>query len=308
MRIILFADMEGITHITDYRECFPVFPQYWQTGRDIFTEEVVAAAQGLLSGGASSVTVVDGHGPGSWANLIAGRLPDGGELLTGPLQPSTVDAAFHVGFHARCGTPDGFMSHTHVPEFRLKVNGSLITENHNLAWSAGVPVLGITGDHRLHRQLDGVLAGTPFLEVKQSTSRTETKPLYRDRESASAAVRDFARECLRVSSQQIIPEIPFDSVVAISMKPRFTDSATGHSGLQRESPAVVAIRGSDWRREIRPGIGRAAQAASQPLDAILAKLDLSSEQALNGQDPTTVQSLRDLIDDWMHTLHGEWED
>lgn len=308
MRIILFADMEGVTQIADYRECFPGVIPYWQTGRDVFTKEVAAAAEGLLAGGATSVTVVDSHGPGSWANLIPCRLPRGVDILRSPLEPATIDAAFHVGFHARCGTPDGFMSHTHVPEFRLKVNDSLITENHNLAWSAGVPVLGITGDQALEHQLDGVIAGTPFLPVKQSTSRTKTNPLYPDREEGSAAIRDFAQECLRQSGERMVPQIPQNSLAEISMKRRLTGGVAGQSGLQRKSRSVLALRGSDWPREIRPGVGRAAQAASQPLDAILAKLDLSSEESLHRQDPTTLKLLRDLIDDWMHTNHEEWED
>lgn len=49
-------------------------------------------------------------------------------------------------------------------------------------------------------------------------------------------------------------------------------------------------------------------AASRPLDEILVELDLSSGEALSRQDPVPVQRLRDRIDEWMYTLHADWED
>jgi D-amino peptidase len=75
MRVLLWADMEGMSRIADHRECWPEFPPYWQTGRRTFTGEVVAAATGLLHGGASAVLVVNGHGLG-WPNVLWDELPE----------------------------------------------------------------------------------------------------------------------------------------------------------------------------------------------------------------------------------------
>lgn len=89
------------------------------------------------------------------------------------------DALFQVGFHARAGTPNGFVSHTMVPGLRVAGDGAPVTESHIWARLAGLPVLGIAGDAALGGQLDGILRGTPFLAVKRSVSRTENTPSTR---------------------------------------------------------------------------------------------------------------------------------
>ena len=66
MRIGLWVDMVGAGGIDDYRACLPAFPHYWETGRAALTADVIATAEGLLAGGATSVSVVDIHGPDIW--------------------------------------------------------------------------------------------------------------------------------------------------------------------------------------------------------------------------------------------------
>jgi D-amino peptidase len=309
MRVVVFADAEGVAGIGSHRELCPAFTEYWETGRDATTDDVVAAAQGLLAGGASAVTVFDGHGPGSWRTVVADRLPVGVDLLESPLRPGDYDAAFHVGFHARCGTPHGFLSHTHVPDaFRMKVNGALITENHSAAWSAGVPVLGVTGDEPLQGQLDGVLAGTPFLAVKHSTGREATQPVHSDPAVSAAAIRDFARDCVRHANDRSVPRLPEGSTVAISMSPALADRAEGQAGLRRASAAVLVVKGGSWPRDIRPALGVAAAVAMGPVDAPLAELDISSADRLGQQDANRLQQVRDDISARVLTLHAEWAD
>ncbi len=72
-RVLLLADMEGVSQIDDFRECWPIYSEYWQTGRQKMTADVAAAAQGLLDGGASEVGIVNGHGFG-YPNIIEEEL------------------------------------------------------------------------------------------------------------------------------------------------------------------------------------------------------------------------------------------
>src|SRR5947209_1163349 len=65
MRIVLSADMEGVSQITDPREVNAAFTEYWETGRDRYNSEVAAAARGLLAGGATEVVVLDNHASGN---------------------------------------------------------------------------------------------------------------------------------------------------------------------------------------------------------------------------------------------------
>ena len=308
MHIGLWVDMEGAGGIDDYRACLPAFPHYWETGRAALTADVIAAAEGLLAGGATSVSVVDIHGPGWFKNLISDRLPVGVEPFSGPLHQEVLDAAFHIGFHARCGTADGFMSHTHVPEFRIKVNDALVTENHVLAWNAAVPVLGVAGDRALEPELDGMLAGTPFLEVKRSTSRTATTLRYPDPDERAAAIRDFARQCLQSGRERPAPIFAPGSQVLISMNPQLIDATFEEHGLHRRSRATLSMIGSEWRTDIWPRVRIAARAASRPLDEPVDQLDLTNPAVVRDGNPHALQQLRERFDAWMHMLHPAWEE
>ena len=42
MRIAVVFDMEGTSHITDLREPFPTYREYWDTGRAKLTDDIVA--------------------------------------------------------------------------------------------------------------------------------------------------------------------------------------------------------------------------------------------------------------------------
>lgn len=211
-RVLLIADMEGTSGITDYRECWPVFTEYWDTGRQKMMADVVAAVQGLLDGGATEVLLINGHGFG-YPNIDADQLPEGCRLIpddeeSATIQAGNFDASFQIGRHARCGTREGFMSHTQTPDFRVSIDGKLITESHINAWRADRPLLGIIGDAALEAQLDGALKGTPFMAVKQSQSRTETTPVHPNQTAASAAIRAFAAWCVVNGDEREAPKLP----------------------------------------------------------------------------------------------------
>ena len=143
MRVLVQADMEGAAQIDDFRECFPYFPEYWRTGRHKLTADVVAAVAGLFAGGATAVVVRNSHGLPDWPNVLPEALPPRAELEAGGFGAGparrTFDATFQVGRHARCGTRDGFLSHTGVYDFRVAVDGAPITESHGIA---AVPAAG----------------------------------------------------------------------------------------------------------------------------------------------------------------------
>ena len=302
MRVLLLTDMEGVSTITDTRECWPVFPEYWRTGRAKMTAEVVAVTTGLLQGGATAVLIQDRHGTG-WPNLLPDALPEGVTTYRPTGAESRVDAMFQLGLHARCGTADGFISHTHVPEFRLRVNGTLITETHDYAWRSGLPLLGITGDATLQRELDGELAGVPFLGVKHSSSRVETRPVHDD---PHEELRAFARRCLVTRRAVLTPHPPEQFTVEISMRPDLADLVHAGKRLTRTGDGVFSLTGTDWQRDARPGIAAATIAALRPWRAAHGDLDLSSEESMLRQDPESLSRLRAYIESWMQTNYSAW--
>lgn len=113
--------------------------------------------------------VVNGHGLG-WPNVLWDELPERLAPADNNAWSEGVDAMFQVGFHARAGTANGFVSHTMVPGLRVAIDGAPVTERHSWARLAGLPVLGIAGDAALGGQLDGFPGGTAFLAVRRSAS------------------------------------------------------------------------------------------------------------------------------------------
>ena len=312
MRVLVQADMEGAAQIDDFRECFPYFPEYWRTGRHKLTADVVAAVAGLFAGGATAVVVRNSHGLPDWPNVLPEALPPRAELEAGGFGAGparrTFDATFQVGRHARCGTRDGFLSHTGVYDFRVAVDGAPITESHGIAgaWSVGAPVLGITGDAALGRELDGGLTGTPFLAVKRSTSRSATAPIHADPAAGAAAIRAFARDCARRWRERPAPRLPGRFAVEISLDRGAAAQLAGQHGLTRTSPCVLRLDATDWQREAAPAVGAAAGAAAGGLLAALAGLDLTTEATMQQQPPERLAAARRAFADFAAADYAAW--
>ena len=180
MRVALVFDMEGTSHIGDMREPFPMYAEYWDTGRAKLTDDVVAAMNGLVRGGATEIWVVNHHGAGDeeWPNVIVERLPDRARIAEDwgkRAMRDHVDAMFQVGAHARGGSPS-FLSHTLSPGMRLRHDGELLSESHWWAWTGSVPVLGIVGSVELGDER-GSLGDVPFLGVQRSGNRAMARPV-----------------------------------------------------------------------------------------------------------------------------------
>jgi D-amino peptidase len=311
MRVLVQADMEGAAQITDHRECWPVCPEYWRTGRGKMTADAAAAAEGLFDGGAAEVVIRNGHGAG-WPNLIAEDLPprarlDAGGFGARPTEQE-FDATFQMGRHARCGTRAGFLSHTGVPDLRVAVDGLPLTESHCMAgaWPLGVPVLGVVGDAALGPELTGSLAGTPFLAVKRSTSRWETAPVHAEPAASAAAIRAFARDCARRWRERPRPRLPARFTVEASLDPAAAARVAGQHGWVRTHPAVLRLEATDWRREAGPAVGAVAQAAAAPLLAVLDGLDLSTEDAVRHVAPERLEAVRRAFTDFAYADYAAW--
>ena len=307
MRIVLVTDMEGASWITDYREVCPAFPEYWRTGRQRLTADVVAAALGLLDGGATEVAVRDGHGF-TWPNVIAEGLPDRAPLVTGPVATGEFDAAFQLGFHARCGTPDGFLAHTMVPGLAVALDGAPIAESHLAASNRAAPLLGVAGDAALGRQLTGPLSGTPFLAVKRSTSKRDTVPVCADPAVSAVAIRTFAERCARgwrAWRERTPPALPTRFRLEFSMAPDLASTTAGQHGFVMTSPAMLRLEASDWAATAEARAA-AVQAAAQPFFDAGGGLDLSSEAAVARQPPDAIERLRRFIADFAAGEDSAW--
>lgn len=310
MRVLLQVDMEGASRITSYEEVVPIWPTYWERGRQFLTADVNAAITGLFQGGATEIVVDDQHlsRPG---NVISEMLPAGAsmpppDVLYRQLQQQAFDAVFQIGRHARWGTNDAFMAHTQMPGLGLAIDGALITESHICALRAGVPVLGITGDDKLREQIDGVIAGTPYLVVKRSRGLTTTEPRHTTPQGTWRAIRAFARRCAENWRSRPTPKLPQAFTLSA-----FTDTAVarrlvGCQGLEREGDEVVRVRCNEWWTDAEPAMQAATYAAAATIIERLGKSMVSSAESIRDIDPAALEATRRELTTWLLTPQRAW--
>ncbi len=179
MKILIAADMEGVTGVTRWEETEPTHSEYVRFRR-IMTDEVNAAIAGAADAGADEFVVTDGHGGGT--NILVEELDARARLNSGgasPLSmmegvdPETAGVLF-IGYHARGGSRNAVLAHTWSSGRIANVwlNGSLVGEyglNAALAGHFGVPVLMISGDQTACAQAVELLGNLEMAVVKKAS-------------------------------------------------------------------------------------------------------------------------------------------
>jgi D-aminopeptidase len=305
VRVVISADMEGSSQLVDPHEILAFARPYWVTGRRRMAADVSAAAQGLLSAGASEVVVLDNHGSGNPENIPAEALPDGARLETWnvfDLKSHRVDALFQVGYHARAGVP-AFISHTYVPGLRLRVDGELIGESHGRAWAAGVPLLGIVGNDAHERTL-GSLAGVPYLAVQRTASAPHVTPVFDD-DAGADAIAGFASDALRQGGA--IPAAPRDLVFEASLIAGDEQiRALATAGWRQQSATEFAVELASWHGAREP-LAAAMAAAIAPWLPYFTSFDLTSQAAAEAaHDEAVLREGRERFDVWLDEPQPEW--
>jgi D-amino peptidase len=210
MKLLLSADMEGISGIVSWDQVRPGHPEYLSRGRHLMTGDVNAAINGAFEGGVEEVVVSDGH----WdaGNILIEELDPRVHLNTGTPSPFAMlqsiddtpppDAVMLVGYHAMGGTKKGVLDHT-WSDVRIRsvwLNDVQVGEiglNAALAAEYGAPVIALTGDQHACAEAQDLLG--PALEiavVKNATGRyaAQCLPLAEARERiCEAAARAVVR-------------------------------------------------------------------------------------------------------------------
>jgi D-aminopeptidase len=305
VRVVISADMEGISQLVDPDEILAFTRAYWATGRRRLTADVVAAADGLLAAGADEVIVLDNHASGNPENVPSDALPDGARLETWnvfDLRSHGVDALLQVGYHARAGV-SAFVSHTYVPGLWLRADGELISESHGRAWAAGVPLLGIVGNDAHERTL-GSLAGVPYLAVQRTSSATHVTPVF-DVEGAAEAITAFAANSLRQGGG--IPSAPSDLLFEASLRAGDEETRTlAAAGWRQESETEYAIDLASWDDAREPLAAAMGAAIARWLPHFTA-FDLTSEAAAEAvRDEPMLLEARAGLDAWLDEPQPEW--
>ncbi len=181
MKLLIAADMEGITGVVNFDQTDPHHPEY-QRFRRLMTQDVNAAVRGAAQAGADSILVTDGH----WnsTNILIEELDPRAALNSGSPShfsmvegvDSGVDAVFFIGYHARMGTQNAILDHTWSSS-RVKnlwINGRLSGEsglNGALCGAFGVPVILVSGDQAVCAEASDWLPGIATVQVKRALGR-----------------------------------------------------------------------------------------------------------------------------------------
>jgi len=224
MKILIAADMEGITGVVHADQTTPGQPEY-ERFRRVMTGDVNAAIRGAFEGGAGEVVVSDGHGDGR--NILIEELDPRARLNSGSSAPfcmvqgidSGVDGVLFVGYHARVGTPNAILDHvwSSVRVASLRLNGQAVGEiglNAALCGHFGAPVLMISGDQSACAEATTLMEAIETATVKQATGRTSaeclppevTRPLIQAaaRRAVERALAGLAPAPLRMEAPIIV--------------------------------------------------------------------------------------------------------
>jgi len=199
MKILIAADMEGITGVVNWDQVTPGHGEY-ERFRRMMTQDVNAAVQGALSAGASEILVTDGHSSGY--NILIEELDQRARLNAGNQSPLAmvqgvqdgVDGVFFVGYHACAGSGHAILDHTWSSSTIANVwlNNRLVGEtglNAAVCGHFNAPVLMISGDQTVCGEAKELLGPIEFAVVKQASTRmsAECLPLVQAHEKICEA-------------------------------------------------------------------------------------------------------------------------
>jgi len=189
MKVLIWFDMEGASGIDNPKVCDFGSPLL-QEGRELGTADVNAVVRGLRRGGATEISIFDGHDFGG--NLIAKDLDPSANYLSGGWGDTLIelintkalaeyDALVLVGHHSQSGTVNGFYAHTVNPDIALRLNGQPVGEIELAGWLAGnfgVRTIMVSSDEAGVNEAKSLLPGIETVVVKKKMgSHIECFPL-----------------------------------------------------------------------------------------------------------------------------------
>ena len=163
-KIFISVDMEGIGGIGTSALASSAGKDY-ATGRRLMTDEVNAVVAAIFAAGPAEIVVNDSHG--DMQNLLHTELDPRVTYIQGAIKPygmvegldASFDGAIFLGYHARAGTPRGFLAHTGSGIVKgLWIGGVEAGEgemNAAYAGALGVPVILVAGDSAFAAQFTG---------------------------------------------------------------------------------------------------------------------------------------------------------
>ena len=226
MKIYIITDMEGVDGIFDFElQCLPDKSPRWPESRKLLTEEVNAAVDGLLQGGATEVVVWDGHWDGD--NLSVLDIHPKARLLTGTHKAFDLDPSYSalifIGQHA----------------IRWEIGLEVMH-----AGSYGIPAIMLSGDTAACKEIADLIPKVECAEVKSGVSRSAG--LMLPHPVACALIREKARRAI-----ERLPEFkPYKVSGPVDLKVEYTNVGEAplkaREGFDRVDDRTWIVHGKDF--------------------------------------------------------------
>jgi D-amino peptidase len=254
MKVFISVDMEGIAGVVTNDQLGPTGFEY-ERFRGFMTSEALAAIEGARAAGATAFVVADSHGNGE--NLLIEKFPKEVEIVRSWPRPlgmmqgidASFDAAIFVGYHTATTNPAGVRAHTFSSATLadVRLNGASVPEagvNAAIAGHFKVPVVMVTGDDAVAREISALLPGAETVTVKWAydfhSARTRTPEAACDliREAASRAVGKARSVAPYVVREPVELELRFKNY-------RPSEILAYLPGIERPVAHAIRFRGRD---------------------------------------------------------------
>lgn len=260
MKVLIWFDMEGVSGIDNPSVCEFRSPRR-QEGRELGTADVNAVVRGLSRGGATEISIFDGHDFGGnliaedlapSANYLSGGWSDTLEELISTRALAEYNALVLVGHHSQSGTVNGFYAHTVNPDVALRLNDQPVGEIELAAWLAGyfgVRTIMISSDEAGVNEARSLLPGIETVAVKKKTdSGVECFPL----EEVHTKLEKTAFNALRKVEEFTPYILPGPIAVDVLYKlPKLADNMALFPGYKKKDRRTVTYEAKDYLEAFR---------------------------------------------------------
>jgi D-amino peptidase len=257
MKIWMSLDMEGVAGVVDWEQCRPGSGAPYAMGCELLQDEVNAAIEGAIAGGATEIVLNDSHS--TMANLDPRKIAGEAKYLSGRHKPrymmqgldESFDAVFFVGYHGSVSGKPSTMSHTYNPQVfaGAKVNGQYVGEsgiNALVADHFGVPIAFISGDLATWTETEPFAPDAVNVVTKESITRASALNLHPA--ESCRLIRAGAEEAVRrvAAGSMALPNIATPAVLDLELQtPDQAEIATWVRGTEQTGDRAVRIAGDD---------------------------------------------------------------
>jgi D-amino peptidase len=257
MKVWISIDMEGVAGIVDWEQCRPGSGAPYALGCELLQDEVNAAIEGAIEGGATEVVINDSHS--RMANLDPRKIAGGAQYLSGRHKPrymmqgldESFAAAFFVGYHGSISGRPSTMSHTYNPEVfsGAKLNGVYVGEsgiNALVAEHYRVPIAFVSGDEVTWEETAPFARGGVNVVTKHSITRASALNLHPT--ESCRLIREGARAAMEKVAAGTVETPGIELPASLDLEFQTSDMAevaTWARGAVRTAERGVRIEGSE---------------------------------------------------------------